>query len=178
LYHERRTGRRCRRQRRIGHHRLGEPRLCQILPELASPRVDQAGSNVVTPRHIGNAGARRKRLVQDLKPRLSAPPPPPLRPGKNRDLSHRLLLAALSRATLRALARDLDKAASAGGILHILRTRTNTSTVIGPPRMRLAGPKTLPMAKSANIVTAGGIFTEWRITMALTRFPSICCTTE
>src|SRR5690606_20225442 len=87
-------------------------------------------SNVVTPRHIGNAGARRKRLVQDLKPRLSAPPPPPLRPGKNRDLSHRLLLAALSRATLRALARDLDKAASAGGILtsrSASRCRTATS---------------------------------------------------
>src|SRR5690606_9196060 len=127
LYHERRTGRRCRRQRRIGHHRLGEPRLCQILPELASPRVDQAGSNVVTPRHIGNAGARRKRLVQDLKPRLSAPPPPPLRPGKNSDLPHRLLLTALSRA----LAHAIDKAASAGSLLftHPRGTRSTEDEI-------------------------------------------------
>src|SRR5690606_28296759 len=131
LYHERRTGRRCRRQRRIGHHRLGEPRLCQILPELASPRVEQAGSNVVTPRHIGNAGARRNRLVQGLKPRLRAPPPPPLRPGKNRDLPHRLLLTALSRATLRALAHAIDKAASAGSLLftHPRGTRSTEDEI-------------------------------------------------
>src|SRR5690606_9618192 len=48
---------------------------------------------------------------------LSAPSPPPLRPGKNRDLPHRMLLTALSRATLRALGHSIDKAASAGRLL-------------------------------------------------------------
>src|SRR5690606_7544770 len=104
--------------------------------ELASPREEQAGSNVVTPRHTGNAGARRKRLVQDLKPRLSAPPPPPLRPGKNRDLPHRLLLTALSRATLRALAHAIDKAASAGSLRVIERQRSTSDADMNPrPRV-------------------------------------------
>src|SRR3546814_8259683 len=72
----------------VGHDSLGENGTRQRRAKLAPPCIDQAGRNIIPAANLGNARARRKRLVQDLKPLILTPPQTPLGAAKQRYLAH------------------------------------------------------------------------------------------